>query len=168
MNKQTTWITAVLFAVMIMVSGCATKPIWLTKIPQDENYIYAVGDAQMDDESLAWKAATSRARQEFASVINESVEAMRIDYAKVTGKSVSDSVYSNISRGLSSAVLTGSEVVERYKGPGNMHHILAKYPRASMKAAASTIIQEEGTKNPDIDVAQALKAMADAFSLKRN
>jgi hypothetical protein len=164
--KQMTWITTVLFAVVMMeLAGCASRPkLECAYPPNTAGFIYGMGAAQMTNKALAWETATNRARQDLAAEINASVEDMQNDYRKGIGKSVNDDFFLNVSRTLSSAVLSGAEVIKRGTSSGNHYYVMVRYPRVNIKTAASTIIQEEGAKNPDIDVARVLEAMEKAFS----
>jgi hypothetical protein len=172
MNKQMKWITAVLFAVMMMgMIGCASSPPveserdWILNPPVDNENFYAMGAAELADEARAWQIATFRARQDLALTVNDMIEAMQIEYGERTGSFAAGVDYwSSVGQQLTSVTLSGSEVVKRDTRPGSMYYVWVRYPRASMRTAAVNIIRKEAAENLLIDVTQALEAMEKALS----
>jgi hypothetical protein len=167
--KQTTQLTAALFAVVVGLIGCASIPLstpeWFLHPPHDTDYIYDMGVAQGSNEEVAWKAAAEDSRANLATQISVSIKAMQTDYSKASGVSGGDAFFSTITVQLTDLVLRGATIVKRGVGPGNTYYVLTSYPQANMKRAIANSIQAESAGTPGFQPESALKSMDSAVKI---
>jgi hypothetical protein len=162
--KQMTWITTVLFAVVMMgLMGCASGPEWFFSPPSDANFIYGTAVAVMPDEVLAWKTATNSSRQDLANQISTSIDNMQIDYSRTTGMAGGNNLFATVSQQLTNVILSGMRVVKRYVGPGNTYYVLTSFPRESIETVIIDAIQDESARNLRFQSEWVVEAMGRAI-----
>jgi hypothetical protein len=157
MSKQTTRIAAVLFAVVVGLVGCASRPAWYMNPPHDASFIYGTSMA------YTWEAAMNDAQEDLKLQIEAAIRVMEIDYG-ATGAS---DFFVRIVRQLTSVVLSSGSVqeIKRAEGTNNACFILASYPQGGLKATINTAIQEESARNPAFQAERALKALDVAVAM---
>ncbi|MDR0375736.1 MAG: LPP20 family lipoprotein [Treponema sp.] len=179
--KKTTYKTATVFAVATLalaITGCAssqtksTIPVWVTDPPQDEEFIYGTGVAVSTSEARGWKLAENRARASISYQIIDIVEGMQIDFdqqAGPDGAETGESFFEDVSRQLTTSILSGARVVKRGTGKENTYYVMTSYSVSTVKTTVNSLAEsavEKAEMNRQSANA-ALNAMDKALAVKR-
>ncbi|MHC6202406.1 tetratricopeptide repeat protein [Breznakiellaceae bacterium SP9] len=148
---------AVVLVLVILFTGCASQPAWFNQ-PDDETMLYGVGTAQISNQSTAWQAATTRARQDLALQIEALVEAMRENYEKSADSSSSE-FFSTVGRELTSVVLQGAQIVNREAKSNNNYYVRVSYKKEDLRNAYTAFAENEAANNTEFQAQTALAAM---------
>jgi hypothetical protein len=130
------FLSSLIFLIMLLLSGCASEPPqkgtdppdWLSKVPDNERYFYAVGvSGQTRSSNDAWNQAANRGRAELGRTIVSQVSSK--DLIIATTRSEYTRQVIDV---LSDTELNFTEVIERWFdryggfGPPNHYYVLVR------------------------------------------
>jgi hypothetical protein len=163
----------VVIVVMALAMGCGsspasqsgaaapTAPDWLEEIAPEDAF-WGIGQAKLQNESLAMETAESRARRAVAMQISVMVQGMLTDYAKESGLAESSrSIQSieRIGRELVNMNISGATPNARKRMPDGTWWVRVSVRKADAQKSIGSIVDHEMADFAEFKADQALKML---------
>ena len=141
--------------VILILSGCSSTkpgassgdiPSWFLMPPNNEGFIYGVGQAKKQNPSLSKQAATARARTEVSQAVNVKVASMLKDFMQQSGvgeNAMATEFTESVTKQVTNNSLQGSNVKEAYVAKDGTMYIMVEYSTNSLKQAAVNAAKKE-------------------------
>jgi hypothetical protein len=156
------------------VAACASNPAsirtnvpdFVRKPPRDKEHFYGIGAAKMDSPNMSLTMAQSRARVSIAQQISSQAKSMIDDYsAQIEGGKPknAENFSQNVSRVLSEAKLSGTEVLEQVQAPDGTWWVLVSIKKADVNKELSSSLDKEKLNYAEFKNWNAQREMESAF-----
>ena len=141
--------------------GPMNVPAWINELPPQDVF-WGIGTAQLQNQTLAWQAATSRARRDIAEQISVQVQGMLTDYARESGLADSSrSIQSieNIGRDLVNLTISGATPVIREQTSDGTWWIRVEVSKTDTKNDINHIVNHEMADFAEFQAERALQML---------
>jgi hypothetical protein len=138
-----------------------TAPDWLEEIAPEDAF-WGIGQAKLQNESLAMETAESRARRAVAAQIGIMVQGMLTDYAKESGlaeNSRSIQSIERIGRDLVNMNISGATPNARKRMPDGTWWVRVSVRKADAQKSIGAVVDNEMADFAEFKADQALKAL---------
>ena len=181
----------IVLIVMMMLAGCKSSPEtktsgpqsvapqqgtntnapnWLNDLPKDGEY-WGIGFAKLQNESLAMRTATSRARRDVAERISVQVQGLLIDYANESGtlnNARSIQKIETIGKDLVDLTLSGASPNARTQMGDGTWWIRVALPKEDALRDINRIVNNEMADYAEFKADQALKMLNSEIEKSRS
>jgi hypothetical protein len=154
--------------IMALVAGCvsapagrSTLPVWFSEMPR-EDAIWGIGIARLEDDSLAFETATTRAQRDAARQISALVRGELIDYAAQSGLASnprSMMAIENIGTNLVNMNLSSATVNARERMPDGTWYVRVSVRKADVNRQVNSVVNNEMANFAEFRADQALRRL---------
>ncbi len=177
MKKSVYMLLTALMALSLVLGGCGSAPApapvqqsdipdFVLNPPDDEDGIYGIGQAKINDDALSRTTAENRAFVSLAQQLEVNVKNMFTDYTSNAGSNADPRILNaqdNITQTLTNQRLSGMRITQRYKASDGTWYALARISTAdaksSSKDALDSILNNELADYSEFRKQQAMDAM---------
>ncbi len=145
-------------------------PDWAMERPVVEGFVYGVGQATMQNPSLAKTVAAQRAREEVAAAMNIKVETLVKDFMQESGvgeRAEALGFAQSVSKGVTDATLNGAMIKETYLGRDGTYFVLVEYSLDDARQAALDSARQEEALWNEFKADQGFEALEREISRLR-
>ena len=145
-------------------------PNFISNPPISDEFIFGVGSARLGNQTESMRLSDARARTDLAMKLDVEVQAMLIDYSRIAGTennlTSNLTFYENVSRQLTSANMSGIEVVERGRSSDGTWWTLSRLDKHAAARLSADIIESEASRYAEFKAEEALRMMEHQLGLR--
>jgi len=138
-----------------------TRPSWLNEDPP-EDVLWGIGIAKLQNDSLAQRTATARARRDVAEQLKVLVQGMLIDYAREAGtlnNSSSIQFVEDIGKSIVNQELSGASPNKRESMPDGTWYVRVSIRKSDAKKIITDVYDNEAARYTEFKAREGIRML---------